>query len=80
MFICLQLVFGLAVAEHHMNFEHRDLHIGNILVKKISQSKHISYILDGEMYSVPSHGVKVYILNIITLLIYLSLLFILPCI
>lgn len=40
-------------------FEHRDLHIGNILVKKCSNQK-ISYELEGENVKIPSRGIKVY--------------------
>ncbi|VVC42068.1 Protein kinase domain,Protein kinase-like domain,Protein kinase, ATP binding site [Cinara cedri] len=59
----IQLVFGLAVAEHHLNFEHRDLHTGNILVKKIATRKQIVYTLDGEIYSVQSYGIKITIID-----------------
>lgn len=60
-FKTFQIVFGLAVAEQQYNFEHRDLHIGNILVKKIAVSRRISFKLDGEIFTIPSHGVKVFI-------------------
>jgi len=58
-FLLFQTVFGLAVAEQQFDFEHRDLHIGNILVKKIMAKKSISFNLDGERITVPSQGVKV---------------------
>jgi len=54
-----QIVFGLAVAEEEYNFEHRDLHIGNILIKKCSNKK-IAYELEGQHFNVPSQGIKVY--------------------
>jgi serine/threonine-protein kinase haspin len=54
-------VFGLAVAEQQYNFEHRDLHIGNILVKRIAVSQRISFKLDGDIFTIPSHGVKVFV-------------------
>ncbi|XP_050056674.1 uncharacterized protein LOC114130137 isoform X2 [Aphis gossypii] len=62
LFAFLQIVFGLAVAEEVYKFEHRDLHIGNILIKKCS-NKNISYKLDGEYYNVPSRGIKITIID-----------------
>ncbi|XP_025421593.1 myb-like protein D [Sipha flava] len=63
LFAFLQIVFGLAVAEQQYNFEHRDLHIGNILVKRIAVSQRISFKLDGDIFTIPSHGVKVTIID-----------------
>jgi len=57
--IVFQIVFGLAVAEEAFKFEHRDLHIGNILIKKCSNKK-IAYALEGEHFNVPSRGIKVF--------------------
>lgn len=57
--IVFQIVFGLAVAEEAYMFEHRDLHIGNILIKKCSNKK-IAYVLEGEHFDVPSRGIKVH--------------------
>ena len=40
-----------------MNFEHRDLHRGNVLVKKTKQST-FTITLDGKEYVIDSYGVK----------------------
>jgi serine/threonine-protein kinase haspin len=37
MSILIQLVLSLQVAEKQLEFEHRDLHIGNVLVKRIDE-------------------------------------------
>lgn len=62
LFAFLQIVFGLAVAEEAYMFEHRDLHIGNILIKKCSNKK-IAYVLEGEHFDVPSRGIKITIID-----------------
>ncbi|XP_015372211.1 PREDICTED: uncharacterized protein LOC107167591 [Diuraphis noxia] len=62
LFAFLQIVFGLAVAEEAYKFEHRDLHIGNILVKKCSNKK-IAYELGGEHFNLPSRGIKITIID-----------------
>ncbi|XP_025193755.1 protein PF14_0175 [Melanaphis sacchari] len=62
LFAFLQIVFGLAVAEEVYKFEHRDLHIGNILIKKCS-NKNISFKLEGEYFNVPSRGIKITIID-----------------
>ncbi|XP_060877718.1 uncharacterized protein LOC132950329 isoform X2 [Metopolophium dirhodum] len=62
LFAFLQIVFGLAVAEEEYKFEHRDLHIGNILIKKCSNKK-IAYELEGQHFNVPSRGIKITIID-----------------
>ncbi|KAL4113584.1 hypothetical protein QTP88_017190 [Uroleucon formosanum] len=62
LFAFLQIVFGLAVAEEEYKFEHRDLHIGNILIKKCSNKK-VAYGLKGQLYNVPSRGIKITIID-----------------
>ncbi|XP_050419589.1 uncharacterized protein LOC126832737 [Adelges cooleyi] len=59
----LQVLFGLAVAEEQYRFEHRDLHIGNILVKKIGSNRKISYKIDGDTYTILSQCVMVTIID-----------------
>ncbi|CAL1533776.1 unnamed protein product, partial [Lymnaea stagnalis] len=51
-----QVVFALAVAEEALCFEHRDLHIGNILVKPCKE-KNVTFQLKGELHTFPSCGV-----------------------
>lgn len=41
--VVMQLVNSLALAEEHIHFEHRDLHLGNILVKETA----IDQFIDG---------------------------------
>ncbi|XP_050541607.1 putative uncharacterized protein DDB_G0282133 [Daktulosphaira vitifoliae] len=58
----LQVLFALAVAENEYNFEHRDLHIGNILIKKISTKKQM-YRLNEIEYSLQTSGIKASIID-----------------
>lgn len=59
----LQLTCSLAVAEKALQFEHRDLHWGNILIKSVERDKKISFNIDGYHLEVPSHGVEVSIID-----------------
>jgi serine/threonine-protein kinase haspin len=62
--LLLQTVLSLAVAEECLEFEHRDLHWGNILVRKRTKSdKPILFKLLGREYSVPHCGVEVCIID-----------------
>lgn len=51
------------MAEANLQFEHRDLHWGNILVKAVDKNKIISYHFDGNLIEIPSHGVEVTIID-----------------
>ena len=51
-----QLVHTLAVAEQALNFEHRDLHWGNVLVKETKNVK-VDFYLNGDVYEVYTEGV-----------------------
>lgn len=53
----VQVAFSLAVAEEALEFEHRDLHWGNVLVKR-TEAPQIEYRLMGKDYSIPSHRVE----------------------
>ncbi|XP_061180046.1 uncharacterized protein LOC133188581 [Saccostrea echinata] len=57
-----QVMFSLAVAEEALQFEHRDLHWGNVLVKKTGVKVH-EYVVLGQTFQVESHGVHVSIID-----------------
>lgn len=50
------------MAENSFEFEHRDLHWGNILVRECSDTIQ-EFILDGELHQVESHNVKATIID-----------------
>eukprot|EP00062_Callorhinchus_milii_P004956 gi/632943916/ref/XP_007887217.1/ PREDICTED: serine/threonine-protein kinase haspin [Callorhinchus milii] len=50
-----QITASLAVAEVALNFEHRDLHWGNVLIKRTAL-KQIEYCLAGTTYKIDTHG------------------------
>ncbi|GIY73317.1 hypothetical protein CDAR_530941 [Caerostris darwini] len=60
--ILKQTAISLAIAEEVHSFEHRDLHLGNILVER-NKSKSISYVLRGQTFSIPSNGIVVTIID-----------------
>lgn len=51
-----QVAFGLAVAEEAYQFEHRDLHWGNVLISPTDQ-KHATFVIRGRVYRVARRGV-----------------------
>ena len=55
--ILKQVVFSLGAAELAMEFEHRDLHLGNVLVRRCARNAYIPYSLNGLERSVRSEGV-----------------------
>ena len=57
-----QVIVSLSVAEQSLMFEHRDLHWGNVLIKR-TKSKKIYYKLHGEKICVESAGVVVSIID-----------------
>nr|XP_020664752.1 serine/threonine-protein kinase haspin [Pogona vitticeps] len=57
-----QVTASLAVAEEALRFEHRDLHWGNVLVKK-TDLKEVSVTLNGETRLLRTHGVLVNIID-----------------
>ena len=48
----MQVAHTLAVAEEAMEFEHRDLHWGNVLVKEVKGPTVCEYKLDGDVFKV----------------------------
>lgn len=60
--ILKQIAVSLAVAEEEFSFEHRDLHLGNILVKR-NRSKTASYKIGGRDISFQCLGLQVTIID-----------------
>lgn len=56
------MVLTLAVAESKYEFEHRDLHWGNILLRQ-TEDKEAHFVLNGQHISVPTEGVQVTIID-----------------
>ena len=52
----------MAVAEAELNFEHRDLHWGNVLIKETAR-KSVEYRLKGNTYTVDTLGVEITIID-----------------
>lgn len=61
--IMAQVALNLIVAEDVAQFEHRDLHIGNILLKKVPVDTILSFKRDGTTISVPTNGLLVTIID-----------------
>ncbi len=57
-----QVTAALTVAEQELHFEHRDLHLGNVLVKTTKQKKGC-FFLNGEAHSFETRGVLVSIID-----------------
>lgn len=57
-----QVTASLAVAEQELHFEHRDLHWGNVLVKK-TDAKELNYVLNGATHTIPTAGIHVNIID-----------------
>lgn len=57
-----QTAISLAVAEAKFNFEHRDLHWGNILVTPTNE-KFLTFSLNGKTIRLPTHGVQATIID-----------------
>lgn len=61
-FVKFQVAHSLAVAENKFQFEHRDLHWGNVLISPTTD-KTITFMLDGKATDIPTHGVKATIID-----------------
>lgn len=57
-----QVTASLAVAEASLHFEHRDLHWGNVLLKK-TNLKELRYTLNGKTSTIPTRGLQVNIID-----------------
>lgn len=57
-----QITASLAVAEASLHFEHRDLHWGNVLLKKTSL-RELNYTLNGKTRTIPTCGLQVNIID-----------------
>ena len=57
-----QTALGLAVAENALEFEHRDLHWGNVLICRTGD-EFVESALLGEKKMVESHGVRVSLID-----------------
>lgn len=60
--VLVQVIVGLAIAEKVYLYEHRDLHVSNILIKKTS-NKMIPFVLAGNGYNIVSYGIKATIID-----------------
>ncbi|XP_057657544.1 uncharacterized protein LOC130894639 [Diorhabda carinulata] len=58
-----QVAIGLAIAEKELNFEHRDLHWGNVLISTVEANKIASFNLDNKTYHIPTMGVEIAIID-----------------
>ncbi|KRK05671.1 uncharacterized protein Dyak_GE29181 [Drosophila yakuba] len=58
----LQIILALAVGEEEYQFEHRDLHLGNILIE-YTNKKHIIFTLKNTHLTVLSKGVNMTIID-----------------
>lgn len=57
-----QVVLALAIAERTLQFEHRDLHLGNILIKRTDE-RTLTYRLNDKRYRVETNGVRISIID-----------------
>ncbi|KAK5648888.1 hypothetical protein RI129_003780 [Pyrocoelia pectoralis] len=58
-----QIAYSLAVAEQACEFEHRDLHWGNVLISKCDKAKLLDYCLNDQEFYMPSNGIEVSIID-----------------
>ena len=60
--IAQQLIFSLACAEQQFNFEHRDLHISNILIKRTKKPE-VEFIINNQVYKLSTYGYRCFIVD-----------------
>lgn len=56
------MAISLAVAEAQFEFEHRDLHWGNVLVQPTAE-KSLTFTLNGRSIEIRTHGIKATIID-----------------
>ncbi|CAI5444577.1 unnamed protein product [Caenorhabditis angaria] len=61
--ILCQLLLSLVVAEKELEFEHRDMHLGNVLIAKVEKADKLSYKFNDNLMTVNSFGVKANIID-----------------
>lgn len=62
MYLTSQVAISLAVAEAQYQFEHRDLHWGNVLIEPTRHSS-LEFQLNGKRIEVRTHGIKATIID-----------------
>lgn len=60
--IIKQIIMGLMIAEVTMEFEHRDMHSGNVLLQPFDH-KYVRYVVRGKKMCIPSFGYRVKIID-----------------
>lgn len=60
--VLLQVIMSLAVAENALAFEHRDLHMGNVLVRPTDETN-LMYRIGGRGATLKTYGVKASIID-----------------
>lgn len=59
----IQVACAIAVAEEELQFEHRDLHWGNILLSRVASHEKVTFKLDGREIKIESCGIKASIID-----------------
>lgn len=60
--VFLQIVYSLAVAERELEFEHRDLHWGNVLVAQTDEN-FLDFKINNVTYTLPTNGLKATVID-----------------
>ncbi|OTF74939.1 hypothetical protein BLA29_009349 [Euroglyphus maynei] len=60
--VAKQLLLGFVIAEKLFEFEHRDLHLGNILVKP-SPYEQLTYVYNDQFLQMPSNNLLVKVID-----------------
>ncbi|KAI6175593.1 Non-specific serine/threonine protein kinase [Aphelenchoides bicaudatus] len=61
--ILLQIITSLQIAEKVLEFEHRDLHIGNVLINRVDANQEIEYCSENNKFKLNSNGVVATIID-----------------